>query len=178
MDSLSAAARSTIRAAIWSCFRPSTGDCSSAAINAPYFTGNPGDPFKAWDSSLTFDYMPKQWHHFPLGVRLSPRECALLDRSRRNHAAGFGRSALYQQRISAVLCLQRREFVRSIIASAAPKRPAERKAAVYGSPICGKTNASRLRHHGQVLSIGCRISRMELGFLMRPSDLQTEVEHV
>jgi hypothetical protein len=36
----------------------------SAAINAPYFTGNPGDPFKAWDSSITFDYMPKQWLTF------------------------------------------------------------------------------------------------------------------
>ncbi|MGD0988285.1 MAG: outer membrane beta-barrel protein [Candidatus Sulfotelmatobacter sp.] len=37
---------------------------SSAAINAPYFTGNPGDPFKAWDSSVTFDYMPRQWLTF------------------------------------------------------------------------------------------------------------------
>jgi len=37
---------------------------SSAAINAPYFTGNPGDPFKAWDSSFTFDYMPRQWLTF------------------------------------------------------------------------------------------------------------------
>ena len=36
----------------------------SAAINAPYFTGNPGDQFKAWDSSLTFDYMPRQWLTF------------------------------------------------------------------------------------------------------------------
>jgi hypothetical protein len=37
---------------------------SSAAINSPYFTENPSDPFKAWDSSLTFDYMPKQWITF------------------------------------------------------------------------------------------------------------------
>jgi hypothetical protein len=37
---------------------------SSAAINAPYFTGNPSDPFKAWDSSFTFDYMPRQWITF------------------------------------------------------------------------------------------------------------------
>ncbi len=36
----------------------------SAAINAPYFTGNPGDPFKAWDMSVTYDYMPKQWITF------------------------------------------------------------------------------------------------------------------
>src|SRR5580658_815827 len=37
---------------------------ASAAINAPYFTGNPSDPFKAWDSSITFDYMLKQWITF------------------------------------------------------------------------------------------------------------------
>ena len=34
---------------------------ASAAINSPYFTENPGDPFKAWDTSATFDYMPRQW---------------------------------------------------------------------------------------------------------------------
>jgi len=27
----------------------------------PYFTANPGDQFKAWDYSITFDYMPKQY---------------------------------------------------------------------------------------------------------------------
>jgi hypothetical protein len=37
---------------------------SSAAINAPYFTGNPGDPFKAWDASGTFDWMPSQYITF------------------------------------------------------------------------------------------------------------------
>ncbi|MBV9760585.1 MAG: outer membrane beta-barrel protein [Acidobacteriaceae bacterium] len=37
---------------------------ASAAINSPYFTGNPGDPFKAWDTSMTFDYMPRQWITF------------------------------------------------------------------------------------------------------------------
>jgi Putative beta-barrel porin-2, OmpL-like. bbp2 len=36
----------------------------SASINSPYFTGNPGDPFKAWDSSFTFDYMPRQYITF------------------------------------------------------------------------------------------------------------------
>jgi Putative beta-barrel porin-2, OmpL-like. bbp2/Carboxypeptidase regulatory-like domain len=36
----------------------------SAALNSPYFTFNPGDPFKAWDTSVTFDYMPKQWVTF------------------------------------------------------------------------------------------------------------------
>jgi Putative beta-barrel porin-2, OmpL-like. bbp2 len=37
---------------------------ATAAQSSPYFTGNPGDPFKAWDSSITFDYMPKQWITF------------------------------------------------------------------------------------------------------------------
>ena len=36
----------------------------SASINSPYFTENPSDPFKAWDSSFTFDYMPRQWLTF------------------------------------------------------------------------------------------------------------------
>jgi hypothetical protein len=37
---------------------------ASASINSPYFTFNPGDQFKAWDTSATFDYMPKQWITF------------------------------------------------------------------------------------------------------------------
>jgi hypothetical protein len=37
---------------------------ASAALNSPYFTFNPGDPFKAWDTSVTFDYMPRQWLTF------------------------------------------------------------------------------------------------------------------
>jgi hypothetical protein len=36
----------------------------TASTNSPYFTENPGDPFKAWDSSITFDYMPKQYITF------------------------------------------------------------------------------------------------------------------
>lgn len=36
----------------------------TAATSSPYFTENPGNPFKAWDSSVTFDYMPKQYITF------------------------------------------------------------------------------------------------------------------
>jgi hypothetical protein len=36
----------------------------TASTNSPYFTENPGDPYKAWDSSITFDYMPKQYITF------------------------------------------------------------------------------------------------------------------
>ena len=34
---------------------------TSAALDAPYFTGNPGDQFKAMDGTLTYDYMPVEW---------------------------------------------------------------------------------------------------------------------
>ncbi len=34
---------------------------ATAASGTPYFTENPGDPFKAWDASATIDYMPKQY---------------------------------------------------------------------------------------------------------------------
>jgi hypothetical protein len=37
---------------------------ASAALNSPYFSFNPSDPFKAWDSSITFDWMPRQWLTF------------------------------------------------------------------------------------------------------------------
>lgn len=37
---------------------------ASAALNSPYFPFNPSDPFKAWDSSATFDWMPRQWLTF------------------------------------------------------------------------------------------------------------------
>jgi hypothetical protein len=37
---------------------------ASAALNSPYFPFNPGDSYKAWDSSITFDWMPKQWLTF------------------------------------------------------------------------------------------------------------------
>jgi Putative beta-barrel porin-2, OmpL-like. bbp2 len=36
----------------------------TASTNSPYFPESPGDPFKAWDSSITFDYMPKQYITF------------------------------------------------------------------------------------------------------------------
>jgi hypothetical protein len=37
---------------------------ATAASGTPYFTANPGDPFKAWDMSVTFDYMPSQFVTF------------------------------------------------------------------------------------------------------------------
>jgi hypothetical protein len=37
---------------------------ATAASGTPYFTENPGDQFKAWDSQLTFDFMPSQFVTF------------------------------------------------------------------------------------------------------------------
>lgn len=37
---------------------------ATAYSGTNYFTENPGDPFKAWDASATFDYMPKQYVTF------------------------------------------------------------------------------------------------------------------
>ena len=37
---------------------------ADAISGSPYFTANPGDPFRAWDSTITFDYMPAQFLTF------------------------------------------------------------------------------------------------------------------
>lgn len=37
---------------------------TTATSGTPYFTENPGDPFKAWDVSGTFDWMPNQYITF------------------------------------------------------------------------------------------------------------------
>ncbi len=37
---------------------------ATAITGSPYFPESPGDPFKAWDSSATFDYMPSQYITF------------------------------------------------------------------------------------------------------------------
>jgi len=37
---------------------------ATAISGTPYFTENPGDPYKAWDASATFDYMPSQYITF------------------------------------------------------------------------------------------------------------------
>jgi hypothetical protein len=39
---------------------------ATAFSGTPYFTQNPGDQYRAWDYSLTFDYMPKDFITFRL----------------------------------------------------------------------------------------------------------------
>jgi hypothetical protein len=37
---------------------------ATAFSGTPYFTASPGDQFKAWDTQVTFDYLPKQFVTF------------------------------------------------------------------------------------------------------------------
>ncbi len=39
---------------------------ATAASGTPYFTENPGDPYKAWDASVTGDWMPSQYFTYRL----------------------------------------------------------------------------------------------------------------
>lgn len=41
-------------------------DGATAGTGTPYFTQNPGDRFKAWDATSTWDYMPKEFITFRL----------------------------------------------------------------------------------------------------------------
>ena len=43
-------------------------DGATATTGSPYFTENPGDPFKAWDISGTYDYMPTRTSGTALNV--------------------------------------------------------------------------------------------------------------
>ena len=48
-------------------------DCHHGRHKSPYFTENPGDPFKAWDTYITFDYMPKQYITFARSTAIAMR---------------------------------------------------------------------------------------------------------
>ena len=37
---------------------------ADAITGSPYFTQNPGDPYKAWDTTITFNWMPRQYITF------------------------------------------------------------------------------------------------------------------
>ena len=63
----------------------------TAATNSPYFTENPGDPFKAWDSSITFDYMPKQYITFRWEYDYRHANVPYWTGRGRHHASGWQR---------------------------------------------------------------------------------------
>ena len=51
---------------------------ATAFSGTPYFSLNPGDQFKAWDSSATFDYMPSQFATSGLSTTTVPPMCLAL----------------------------------------------------------------------------------------------------
>ena len=48
---------------------------ATAITGTPYFTENPGDPFKAWDASVTFDYMPASTLLFAPSLIIAMQVC-------------------------------------------------------------------------------------------------------
>ena len=54
---------------------------ATAASGTPYFTENPGDPFKAWDTPADVRLHAEPVPDVPRGIRLSPRERAVLQRA-------------------------------------------------------------------------------------------------
>ena len=61
---------------------------ATAASGTPYFTANPGDPYKAWDASATFRLHAEPIHHVSLGVQPPGSQRSLFLWSRRRYASG------------------------------------------------------------------------------------------
>lgn len=60
---------------------------ATAASGTPYFTANPGDPYKAWDVSGTFDWMPSQYITFRWEYNHRAANVPYFFRLRRSHAS-------------------------------------------------------------------------------------------
>ena len=76
---------------------------ATAFSGTPYFTDNPGDPYKAWDTQVTFDYMPSQFITFRSEYNHRARERAVLLRRGRRDAARrqYRRAGLVGRRLGA-----------------------------------------------------------------------------
>ncbi len=61
---------------------------ATAASGTPYFTENPGDPYKAWDASATFDYMPSQYITFRWEFNHRAANVPVFLRTGRRYASG------------------------------------------------------------------------------------------
>ena len=77
---------------------------ATAASGTPYFTENPGDPYKAWDAFGDVRLHAQPVHHFPLGVQSSRRQRSVFHRPGRDYASGR----------------KQRELRRSMVAGLAP----------------------------------------------------------
>ena len=62
---------------------------ATAASGTPYFTENPGDPYKAWDASGTFDWMPSQYITLRWEYNYRAANVPYFSGSGRSHASGW-----------------------------------------------------------------------------------------
>jgi len=60
---------------------------ATAISGTPYFTENPADKYRAWDASLTFDYMPSQFVTFRWECNHRAPNVPYFSGPGRNHAA-------------------------------------------------------------------------------------------
>ena len=107
----------------------------TAATNSPYFTENPGNPFKAWDSSVTFDYMPKQYITFRWEYDYRHANVPYWTGQRRHH------SARRKQRLARKILPAAMAHRRGKPVSPARKRPVAART-TSGSRICAATSPS------------------------------------
>ena len=83
-------------------------DGADAVSGTPYFTENPGQRAHMWDSTVTFQYMPRAVHHLVGGGWISPLRCPVFRGARRSHASRGGNNGA-----SAILHLHERRDVRN-----------------------------------------------------------------
>jgi len=69
---------------------------ATAASGTPYFTENPGDGYKAWDMSGTFDWMLSQYITFRWEYN---RRAAILARQDQWYASADSRPVTVRQQI-------------------------------------------------------------------------------
>jgi len=138
-DSRSAAARSTIRDATWFWCRPSMVRRHLRRRLTPLLHGQPRDPFKAWDSSITFDYMPKQWITFRW--EYDYRHASVPYWTGRGGITPPGSGGVPYTNNGSPQFFACNDG-NSSMQERFPwrKRPAERKAAAYGFPIYARTS--------------------------------------
>ena len=104
-------------------------DGAWAASGTPYFTENPGQTAHMWDSTVTFQYMPKQYITWWGGGWISSLRCPVLRRTRRRHAS---RAEITAFRSTTHACRARRRERRTWRLR---KQPAEADSAASGSRI-------------------------------------------
>ena len=127
---------------------------ADAVSGSPYFPRNPGDPYKAWDAFDHFRLDAQTVHHFPLGVRLSPRQRAVLTgRGGITPGRQLELPARFQTR-TPDRWWQAQHLSRDRSCPRRPATPVCQEAAVSGPDLRKDEPSIRMRDHGQVLGWG------------------------